>query len=98
MILPGPAPTDIMRPNAQLYGWKSQMKFDIGNGLVSLDAPLYVRAGACVIESLEGCLEIAERLVLSPLTVKKHMQRLYRKLGVNNRRAAVGEARRLGLI
>jgi LuxR family maltose regulon positive regulatory protein len=42
--------------------------------------------------------EIAERLVLSPLTVKKHMQRIYRKLGVDNRRAAVAEARSLGLI
>jgi LuxR family maltose regulon positive regulatory protein len=42
--------------------------------------------------------EIAARLVLSPLTVKKHMQRVYRKLGVDNRRAAVVEARRLGLI
>jgi LuxR family maltose regulon positive regulatory protein len=42
--------------------------------------------------------EIAARLVLSPLTVKKHMQRIYRKLGVDNRRAAVVDARRLGLI
>ena len=42
--------------------------------------------------------EIAARLVLSPLTVKKHMQRIYRKLGVDNRRAAVAEARSLGLI
>ena len=42
--------------------------------------------------------EIAERLVLSPLTVKKHMQRIYRKLGVDNRRAAVAKARSLGLI
>jgi LuxR family maltose regulon positive regulatory protein len=42
--------------------------------------------------------EIAAHLVLSPLTVKKHMQRIYRKLGVDNRRAAVAEARRLGLI
>jgi LuxR family maltose regulon positive regulatory protein len=45
-----------------------------------------------------GDKEIAAKLVLSPLTVKKHTQRLYRKLGVNNRRAAVIEARRLGLI
>jgi LuxR family maltose regulon positive regulatory protein len=42
--------------------------------------------------------EIAQRLVLSPLTVKKHTQRIYRKLGVQNRRAAVDRARRLDLI
>ena len=42
--------------------------------------------------------EIAKRLLLSPLTVKKYTQRIYRKLGVNNRRAAVTQARRLGLI
>jgi len=42
--------------------------------------------------------EIAARLVLSPVTVKKHTQRIYRKLGVDNRRAAVAQARRLGLI
>jgi LuxR family transcriptional regulator, maltose regulon positive regulatory protein len=42
--------------------------------------------------------EIAARLVLSLLTVKKHEQRIYRKLGVDNRRAAVAEARRRGLI
>jgi LuxR family maltose regulon positive regulatory protein len=42
--------------------------------------------------------EIAERLVLSPLTVKKHTQRIFLKLGVHNRRAAVAQARRLGLI
>ncbi len=45
-----------------------------------------------------GDKEIAAQLVLSPLTVKKHTQRLYRKLGVPSRRAAVAEARRLGLI
>jgi len=42
--------------------------------------------------------EIADRLVLSPLTIKKHTQRIYRKLGVRGRRAAVAQARRLGLV
>ncbi len=42
--------------------------------------------------------EIAERLLLSPLTVKKYTQRIYRKLGVDNRRAAVAQAHRLSLI
>lgn len=42
--------------------------------------------------------EIAERLVLSPVTVKKHEQRIYGKLGVHSRRAAVARARHLGLI
>jgi LuxR family maltose regulon positive regulatory protein len=41
--------------------------------------------------------EIAERLVLAPVTVKKHTLHIYRKLGVNNRRAAAELARRLGL-
>lgn len=39
------------------------MKFDIGNVDVGLDEPLFVMAGPCVIESVDGCLEIAERLV-----------------------------------
>ncbi len=52
-----------MRPNAKPYEWKSQMKFDIGNIRVGLDEPLFAMAGPCVIESLEGCLEIADRLV-----------------------------------
>ena len=43
-------------------------------------------------------LEIAERLVLSPGTVRKHTMHIYSKLGVNNRRAAAAQARRLGLI
>jgi ATP/maltotriose-dependent transcriptional regulator MalT len=36
--------------------------------------------------------------VLSPVTIKKHEQRIYRKLDVDNRRAAVAQARHLGLI
>lgn len=41
--------------------------------------------------------EIAERLFLSPHTVKDHTSALYRKLGVRNRAEAVRRAERLGL-
>ena len=42
--------------------------------------------------------EIAQRLVLSPGTIRKHTAHIYRKLGVANRRAAAAQARRLGLL
>jgi len=38
-------------------------RFNIGNVEVSLDSPLFVMAGPCVIESKAHCLEIASRLV-----------------------------------
>jgi two-component system, NarL family, nitrate/nitrite response regulator NarL len=40
--------------------------------------------------------EIAESLYLSPATVKTHLQRIYQKLGVSDRAAAVAEAMRRG--
>jgi two-component system nitrate/nitrite response regulator NarL len=42
--------------------------------------------------------DIADRLYLSPATVKTHLQRVYQKLGVSNRAAAVAEAMRRGLV
>jgi two-component system nitrate/nitrite response regulator NarL len=42
--------------------------------------------------------EIAERLVLSPATVRTHLQHLYEKLEVSDRAAAVAEAMRRGII
>jgi two-component system nitrate/nitrite response regulator NarL len=42
--------------------------------------------------------EIADRLYLSPATVKTHLQRVYQKLGVSDRAAAVAEAMRRGLV
>jgi two-component system nitrate/nitrite response regulator NarL len=41
---------------------------------------------------------IAESLFLAPSTVKTHVQRLYEKLGVGDRAAAVAEAMRRGLL
>jgi two-component system nitrate/nitrite response regulator NarL len=43
-------------------------------------------------------LEIAERLCLSPNTVKTYWQRLYDKLGTSDRASAVAEAIRRGLL
>ena len=42
--------------------------------------------------------EIAERLYLSPHTVKEHTSSLYRKLEARNRAEAVQRAQRLGLL
>lgn len=42
--------------------------------------------------------EIAARLILSPATVRTHLQHLYEKLGVSDRAAAVAEAMRRGLV
>jgi two-component system nitrate/nitrite response regulator NarL len=41
---------------------------------------------------------IAQSLFLAPSTVKTHVQRLYEKLGVNDRAAAVAEGMRRGLL
>ena len=42
--------------------------------------------------------EIAERLVLSPATVRTHFEHIYQKYGVSDRAAAVAKALREGLI
>ena len=41
--------------------------------------------------------EIAERLVLALVTVKRHMSNILSKLGVNSRTQALARARALGL-
>ena len=42
--------------------------------------------------------EAAAVLYISPNTAKSHLRSIYRKLGVNNREDAIGEARRRGLM
>ena len=41
----------------------SRVNFKIGDVEISLDVPLFVMAGPCVIESKKNCLDIASRLV-----------------------------------
>jgi LuxR family maltose regulon positive regulatory protein len=42
--------------------------------------------------------EIADRLFIETYTVKKHLQNIYHKLGVDNRRSAIAYARHVGLL
>jgi LuxR family maltose regulon positive regulatory protein len=42
--------------------------------------------------------EIAQALIISPQTVKRHAVNIYQKLQVSGRRAAVANAIRLGLL
>ncbi|AOW94243.1 DNA-binding response regulator [Rhodococcus sp. WMMA185] len=51
-----------------------------------------------LIASGQSIPEIAGELYLAPSTVKTHVQRLYEKLGVSDRAAAVAEAMRRGLL
>ena len=45
-----------------------------------------------------GGRELAQALVLSPATVNTHFKKIYHKLGVRTRAAAVAKAMRLGMI
>jgi DNA-binding CsgD family transcriptional regulator len=40
----------------------------------------------------ETTAQVAHRLGVSPLTVNKHLERIYEKLGVSNRTAAAAKA------
>ena len=42
--------------------------------------------------------EIAQRLVISDRTAKRHTANIYQKLGVNNRREAITMANTLGIL
>jgi LuxR family maltose regulon positive regulatory protein len=42
--------------------------------------------------------EIAEKLFFSPATVKSHLESVYQKLNVGNRREAVEKAKKIGIL
>ena len=64
------------------------------------DVVLTSREREILALTAEGLLapEIGRRLYLSPATIKTHLQRVYGKLGVSDRAAAVAEAMRRGLL
>ena len=63
-------------------------------------SPLSVREREVLQLAAEGLTgpQIAERLVVSPSTIKTHFENIYEKLGIGDRAGAVAYALRIGLI
>ena len=72
----------------------------VSSGLQPLVEPLTPREleVLMLLQNATGLKEIAARLCISYLTVRRHTANIYGKLGVNKRRAAVAKAEALGLI
>jgi LuxR family transcriptional regulator, maltose regulon positive regulatory protein len=86
-----------------LHAWLDQASADIELALDSSDGADWALTAAelRVVGYLPSHLsfpEIAERLHVSPNTVKTHARGIYRKLGVSSRGNAVELARGAGLI
>ncbi len=67
----------------------------------SADAPQLTAREREVLQLISEGLsapDIGKRIHLSPTTVKSHLHKLYEKLGVSDRAAAVAEAMRRGLL
>ncbi|MBW3658188.1 MAG: response regulator transcription factor [Actinobacteria bacterium] len=65
------------------------------------DAPELTPREVQILQMLaDGCspYEVAERLVISPKTVRNHLTKVYDKLAVNSRSQAIVEALRYGMI
>jgi DNA-binding CsgD family transcriptional regulator len=82
-------------------GWSHEELSVNGNGgRGPSPAPLTPREREVLQLAAEGLSgpDIAERLVVSAATVKTHFSNIYKKLGVNDRAAAVARGLRLGFI
>jgi ATP/maltotriose-dependent transcriptional regulator MalT len=63
-------------------------------------APLSTREAEVLRQMSRGLTnrELAQKLFITEGTTKGHLHRIFRKLGVRNRTAAVARARELGLL
>ena len=74
---------------------KARKSFRIGGVEVGLDAPLFVMAGPCVIESEKGCLVIAERLV--QISERTHVPVIFKASFDKANRSSISSYRGPGL-
>ncbi len=92
-----------LRDNGEYEGYIDNLLTVIADPSVVRGAALEILLTTREMEVLERLAlrqsnkEIASDLYLSPLTVKRHTQSLFRKLGASNRREAVVFARQRGL-
>ena len=73
---------------------------DEGDGAAE-DGPHLTEREAQILQMLaDGCTpaEVAEKLFISPKTVRNHLSKVYERLGVNSRSAAIVTALQHGLI
>jgi DNA-binding CsgD family transcriptional regulator len=93
------------RPDLHVLAFAPARWSDEELGLIGANEPRTLRAlTPRELEVLELAAEghigpqIAERLLITPATVKTHFEHIYSKLGVADRAGAVARAMRLGLI
>lgn len=96
---------DVARPTEVLARTLSAVGRQIGDWLATRwsqvhASPLTGREVQVLQLVADGCSgpEIAERLVVSPTTVRTHMKHIFARLGVDDRAAAVAAGIRLGVI
>lgn len=81
----------IFRPAAAAPGPNTQAQASLGISERELEVLRLLAAG-------QSNKEIANRLAVSPNTVKTHISNLFAKLEVRRRTAAIGRARELGIL